>query len=143
GRRLSTSMQGMPKSPPGKLRVRVPPTQTDHAGASPRASSSPVSTSITRVLLGRIGPEPSLAPRRTLAPSTTMLRDPMNASSSITTGTAFGGSSTPPMPTPPDRWTFLPICAHDPTVAQVSTIVPESTYAPTLVNEGIRTVPGG
>ncbi|GAA4336237.1 hypothetical protein GCM10023178_49500 [Actinomadura luteofluorescens] len=26
-----------------------------------------------------------------------------------------------------DRWTFLPTCAHDPTVAHVSTIVPEST----------------
>jgi hypothetical protein len=40
---------------------------------------------------------------------------------------AFVGSSTPPMPTPPDRCTFLPICAHEPTVAQVSTIVPSST----------------
>ena len=66
----------------------------------------------------------------------------MKHSSSTTTGTAFGGSSTPPMPTPPDRCTFLPIWAHEPTVAQVSTIVPESTYAPTLVNEGISTVPG-
>ena len=82
---------------------------------------------MTCVLWVRIVPAPSLAPGRTLAPSTTMLREPMNASSSITTGTALGGSSTPPMPTPPDRWTFLPICAHDPTVAQVSTIVPAST----------------
>ena len=68
-----------------------------------------------------------MAPRRTRAPSTTIEREPMNASSSMTTGTAFAGSSTPPMPTPPDRWTFLPICAQEPTVAQVSTMVPEST----------------
>ena len=72
-------------------------------------------------------PAPSTAPRRTRAPSTTMQREPIIASSSTTTGTAFGGSSTPPMPTPPDRCTFLPIWAHEPTVAQVSTIVPEST----------------
>ena len=56
-----------------------------------------------------------------------MHRDPTNASSSTTTGTALGGSSTPPIPTPPDRWTFLPIWAHEPTVAQVSTMVPSST----------------
>ncbi len=35
-------------------------------------------------------------------------------------------------PTPPDRCTSAPICAHEPTVAQVSTIVPEPTHAPTL-----------
>ena len=56
-----------------------------------------------------------------------MHREPMKASSSMTTGTAFGGSSTPPMPTPPARWTFFPTWAQDPTVAQVSTMVPEST----------------
>ena len=33
---------------------------------------------------------------------------------------------TPPIPTPPLRWTFMPTCAQDPTVAQVSTIVPVS-----------------
>ena len=36
---------------------------------------------------------------------------------------ACGGSSTPPIPTPPARWTSAPICAQEPTVAQVSTIV--------------------
>src|SRR5579859_911655 len=90
----------------------------------------------------RLVPEPSTAPLRTLAPSATIEREPIMHSSSTTTGTAFGGSSTPPIPTPPDRCTFLPIWAHEPTVAQVSTIVPESTYAPMLVNEGISTVPG-
>ena len=56
-----------------------------------------------------------------------MAREPTIASSSTTTGTAFGGSSTPPIPAPPDRCTFLPIWAPEPTVAQVSTMVPEST----------------
>ena len=82
---------------------------------------------MTWVVGVRMAPAPRVAPRRTRAPPTTMHRDPTNASSSTTTGTAFGGSSTPPMPTPPERWTFLPIWAAEPTVAQVSTIVPEST----------------
>ena len=75
-------------------------------------------------------PSPSTAPRPTRAPWVTMHRLPMRASSSTTTGTALGGSSTPPMPTPPERWTRAPIWAHDPTVAQVSTIVPSPTRAP-------------
>ena len=82
---------------------------------------------MTWVVAVRMVPAPSLAPVRTLAPSTTMEREPMNASSSTTTGTALGGSSTPPMPAPPERCTFLPIWAQDPTVAQVSTMVPVST----------------
>ena len=52
---------------------------------------------------------------------------PMKQSSSIITGPACNGSKTPPMPAPQDRCTFLPICAQEPTVAQVSTIVPLST----------------
>ncbi len=51
----------------------------------------------------------------------------MKQLSSMMTGPACSGSSTPPMPTPPDRCTFLPIWAQEPTVAQVSTIVPLST----------------
>ncbi len=43
------------------------------------------------------------------------------------------------MPAPPEMCTFLPICAHEPTVAQVSTIVPSSTKAPIFTNEGIST----
>ena len=54
----------------------------------------------------------------------------MNAPSSITTGAAWSGSSTPPMPTPPARCTPAPICAHEPTVAQVSTIVSASDPRP-------------
>src|SRR3546814_18936061 len=58
------------------------------------------------------------------------------------TGPACRGSRTPPIPTPPDKWTFLPSCAHDPTVAQLSTIVPSPTLAPRLTNDGISTTPG-
>ena len=51
----------------------------------------------------------------------------MKQLSSMIVGFAWSGSSTPPMPTPPDRWTLRPICAQEPTVAQVSTIVPSPT----------------
>ena len=54
----------------------------------------------------------------------------MNAPSSTITGLACGGSSTPPIPTPPERCTSAPIWAHEPTVAQVSTIVRGPTQAP-------------
>ena len=71
--------------------------------------------------------EPSTASRQMCAPSTTMQREPMKQLSSMMTGAACTGSSTPPMPTPPERWTWRPIWAHEPTVAHVSTIVPVST----------------
>ena len=35
-----------------------------------------------------------------------------------------------PMPPPPERCTCLPICAHEPTVAEVSTTAPSSTWEP-------------
>ena len=63
----------------------------------------------------------------------------MKQLSSITVGAACTGSSTPPIPTPPDRCTLRPIWAHEPTVAHVSTIVPSSIYAPMLTKEGIST----
>ena len=72
-----------------------------------------------------------------IAPSTTMQREPMKQLSSIMTGFAPTGSNTPPMPTPPARCTFFPICAQLPTVAHVSTIVPSSTYAPIFTKLGI------
>ena len=59
-----------------------------------------------------------------------MQREPMNAPSSTITGRALTGSSTPPMPTPPARWTSAPIWAHEPTVAHVSIIVRGPTQAP-------------
>ena len=37
-----------------------------------------------------------------------------------------------PIPAPPEMWQFFPICAQDPTVAQVSTMVPDPTWAPML-----------
>src|SRR3546814_7384727 len=36
------------------------------------------------------------------------------------------------------RWQLAPICAQEPTVAQVSTMVPRPTYAPMLTYDGIR-----
>ncbi len=83
----------------------------------------------------------STASRPTRTPSTITQREPMNAPSSTITGTAPGGSSTPPMPTPPARWTSAPICAPEPTVAQVSTIVPGPIHAPMLTYDGINTTP--
>ena len=62
-----------------------------------------------------------------MTPSATSLRAPTKQSSSMITGFACSGSSTPPMPAPPEMWQFLPICAQLPTVAQVSTMVPLST----------------
>ena len=78
-------------------------------------------------------PAPSTTPLPTVAPSATMQREPITVSSPIITGAAFGGSRTPPMPTPPERCTRSPICAHEPTVAQVSTMVSAPTRAPMLV----------
>ena len=75
---------------------------------------------------------PITLPRSTTTPSTTSERAPMKQSSSMIVGFACSGSSTPPMPTPPERCTFAPICAQEPTVAHVSTIVPAPTYAPML-----------
>ena len=80
-----------------------------------------------RVEALRNTPIDSTLPRSTMTPSTTSERAPMKQSSSMMVGLACSGSSTPPMPTPPDRWQLRPICAQLPTVAQVSTIVPRST----------------
>ena len=86
-------------------------------------------------------PIPRTLPSRMMQPSTTSLRAPIKQSSSMIVGPACIGSSTPPMPTPPDKCTFFPICAQDPTEAQVSTIVPSPTCAPTLTKDGINTTP--
>ena len=72
-------------------------------------------------------PMESTEPSPMTTPSTTSERAPMKQLSSMMVGFACSGSSTPPMPTPPERCTFLPIWAQEPTVAQVSTIVFSST----------------
>ncbi|MNE33999.1 hypothetical protein D3C80_1276990 [compost metagenome] len=74
-----------------------------------------------------------------MTPSATSARAPMKQPSSMMVGLACSGSSTPPMPAPPDRWTFLPIWAQEPTVAQASTIEPSSTKAPMFTKDGIST----
>jgi hypothetical protein len=106
---------------------------TLRAGIRPFHSrgSGPV-TSMMRVLAVSTVFAPSTASSSTTTPSTTIARLPMNAPSSTMTGRADGGSSTPPRPTPPERCTLLPTWAHEPTVAQVSTMVPAPTRAPML-----------
>ena len=59
-------------------------------------------------------PIESTAFSSTITPSTTSERAPMKQLSSMMVGFACSGSSTPPMPTPPDRCTFLPIWAQLP-----------------------------
>src|SRR3990170_3475738 len=103
---------------------------------------SPVSRSTILVEAPMKTPMESTEPSSTTTPSTTSERAPMKQLSSMITGPACNGSSTPPMPAPPERCTFLPICAQEPTVAQVSTIVPESTNAPMLKHDGISTTFG-
>src|SRR3546814_14819521 len=77
-------------------------------------------------------------PRSTRTDTLFPYRRSSDLSSSMIVGEACSGSSTPPMPTPPDRWQLAPICAQEPTVAQVSTMVPRPTYAPMLTYDGIR-----
>src|SRR3546814_19116944 len=55
----------------------------------------------------------------TTTPSTTSERAPMKQWSSMIVGEACNGSSTPPIPAPPERWQCLPTWAQEPTVAQV------------------------
>ena len=83
----------------------------------------------------------STASRPIRTPSTTMHREPTNAPSSTITGRLPGGSSTPPIPTPPARCTPAPIWAPEPTVAHVSTIVFGPTHAPMFTYDGISTTP--
>ena len=40
------------------------------------------------------------------------------------------------MPAPPEMWQFLPICAQEPTVAQVSTMVPSSDVGAEIDERG-------
>ena len=104
----------------------LPGTTTEYGGTSP-TWIWPVARSTTLVVAEMNTPIDSTAPVPTITPSTTSERAPMKQLSSMITGLACNGSSTPPMPTPPEICTFLPIWAHEPTVLQVSTIVPSST----------------
>src|ERR1051325_11408025 len=101
---------------------------TEREGTTPLYSFGTASvTSIILVDCVNTTLAPSTASFSTLTPSTTIQRLPIKQPSSIITGLACKGSSTPPMPTPPLRCTLLPIWAQLPTVAQVSTMVPSST----------------
>src|SRR5690606_28410137 len=60
----------------------------------------------------------------------------MKTLSSMITGIAPIGSSTPPICDAAERWTFFPICAQDPTSAWESIMHPVSMNAPILMYEG-------
>src|SRR6185369_8599482 len=105
---------------------REPGTTTAYSGTSP-IRILPVCRSTILVDWPRNTPIASTAPLRTMTPSATSERAPMKQSSSTITGSACSGSSTPPMPTPPEMCTRLPICAQEPTVDQVSIMVLSST----------------
>jgi hypothetical protein len=129
--------------PAGYCFGRVPGITTERAGTRPlwTTSCGPL-TSMMCVEAVMTTFAPSTASSSTSTPSTRMQRLPMNAPSSTMFGRAPGGSSTPPIPTPPARWTFAPICAQEPTVAQVSTIDPDPTRAPMFTKPGMSTTPG-
>src|ERR1044071_3431738 len=60
----------------------------------------------------------------------------------MTTGTAPTGSNTPPICAAAERCTRFPTCAHEPTRAWLSIIVPSSTSAPALTYiGGMQTTP--
>ncbi len=63
---------------------------------------SPVLRSTILVEAPMNTPIDSTAPVPTITPSATSERAPMKQLSSITTGLACSGSSTPPMPAPPE-----------------------------------------
>ena len=127
------SAQGTWKVPAGKGLGPGAGMTTERAGTRPRSTTGcgPV-TSTIGVDAVRTTFAPRTASLSTRTPSTTMQREPIKAPSSMITGLAWGGSSTPPMPTPPAKCTPRPIWAQLPTVAQVSTIEPLPTYAPRL-----------
>src|SRR5215211_1517766 len=104
----------------------LPDTTTEYGGTRPM-NISPLVRSMIFVEAPMNTPIDITDPSPITTPSTTSDLAPMKQLSSMIVGPACNGSSTPPIPAPPERCTFLPICAQDPTVAQVSIIVPEST----------------
>ena len=137
------SAHGVPKKPAGNSFGMVPGITTASAGTRPRVTRGSASvTSTIGVEAVSTTPAPITAPGSIQMPSTSTAREPTKQSSSTITGRLCGGSSTPPMPTPPERCTRLPTWAQEPTVAHVSTIVPSPTRAPTFTYEGIKMTPG-
>src|SRR6056300_869609 len=100
---------------------------------------SPVSLLIILVDWPIKTPIETTEPSPTITPSTISDLAPIKQLSSMIVGLACIGSNTPPIPTPPERWQFFPTCAHEPTVTQVSTMVPSSTNAPIFINDGMTT----
>src|SRR4026208_519766 len=79
-------------------------------------------------------PIASTEPSSTTTPSTTSERAPMKQLSSMIVGLACTGSSTPPMPTPPQRGTLRPVWAGGPAGAPAAYAAParEVHVAPDL-----------
>src|SRR5690606_5437556 len=98
------SAQETMNSPAGNFLGRMPGMTTLRAGTRPRSSfgSLPVTSRMTVEAVSAT-PAPMTASDSISMPSTMMARLPMKQPSSTMTGCAPGGSSTPPMPTPPDR----------------------------------------
>src|SRR4051794_10998796 len=84
----------------------------------------------------RIVPVPSTASLFTTVPSYTPQLPPTSTPSSMITGSAPTGSSTPPICDAAEMWQLRPICAQLPTSACESIIVPSPTYAPALIYIG-------
>src|SRR5919202_2526977 len=126
-----TSAHASSYVPAGNSFGRLPGTTTARGGTYPRCStgSGPV-TSMTGIEAPNTTCGAITACSPTTTPATITAREPTNTPSSTITGRAPGGSSTPPIPTPPARCTFAPIWAPEPTVAHVSTIVFGPTQAP-------------
>ena len=104
------SAHGTPYTPARNSLLYVPGITTERAGTIPLYSLGLLPfTSIIFVEAVSTTLAPSTASFSILIPSTTIYLDPIKASSSIITGDACTGSNTPPIPTPPDKCTFLPI----------------------------------
>ena len=105
-----TNAQGVLNIPLGNSFGLVPGITTEFSSTIPFTStgSFPV-TSIIGVEEVSVTFAPITAPFFILTPYTIIDREPINAPSSTTTGIAPAGSRTPPIPTPPERWTFFPI----------------------------------
>ena len=131
--RLMTSTQGRPNSPPGNVRGRVADTATHHGGTTPRLSSSPVSASMTGIELGQ---DAAGAEHDAVAHPGAVDDDAAAADQAVVADhdrrRPRAARARRRCRRHPTRCTLAPIWAHEPTVAQVSTMVLAPTRAPML-----------
>ena len=86
----------------------VPGTTTEYGGTRPK-KISPVARLMIRVDCPMKTPIEMTLPFSIITPSAISERAPMKQSSSMITGLACRGSSTPPIPVPPEMCTRFPI----------------------------------